>query len=453
MTDSVYIGGLRQDFSLESMLVKNVKSGLKILFCLGLVVLAIDGLGEKWNSLPAVFEPAAVPDSQAVSSAVKPDNAVDTERQSRERQVEENQLKERGKRKAQSHLDRAAAVNEEAYRFPDLRFSVMAYNVENLFDTVDDEGKQDETYLPLDVKKRDRLTGACRKIRHYHYRRECEELDWSTTVLDRKLAAISRVILAYNRGKGADIVILAEVENKRVLEMLQQRLSEASYMTAKLLEGPDQRGIDVAVLSRFPQLVPASLHPVALPGSRSTNTETRSILQVNLRGPGEAKVSVFGVHFPSQANPFHHRQRAFEVLNDVAGNAAQESDIVLAGGDFNVTGKEDGRLFRGLAGPWWTVSHHVGCKACRGSHFYSRDKSWSFLDAIMLWKGHAFLGKPGQPESAAWHIEPESVGIFSQVDGQVDGRQRPRRFHAGGDGFSDHLPVTLSIVKRWIPGI
>ena len=31
--------------------------------------------------------------------------------------------------------------------------TVMTYNVENLFDSLDDPGKDDETYLPIEVKK------------------------------------------------------------------------------------------------------------------------------------------------------------------------------------------------------------------------------------------------------------------------------------------------------------
>ena len=32
--------------------------------------------------------------------------------------------------------------------------SVMSYNVENLFDTVHDQGKEDYTYLPLSLKQK-----------------------------------------------------------------------------------------------------------------------------------------------------------------------------------------------------------------------------------------------------------------------------------------------------------
>ncbi|MCH2100039.1 MAG: hypothetical protein MK142_16780, partial [Pseudomonadales bacterium] len=38
---------------------------------------------------------------------------------------------------------------------------IMTFNVENLFDTTHDEGKNDETYLPLSVKQSDAHRAKC----------------------------------------------------------------------------------------------------------------------------------------------------------------------------------------------------------------------------------------------------------------------------------------------------
>ena len=39
-------------------------------------------------------------------------------------------------------------------------FSVMAFNVENMFDNLDDPNKEDETYLPVSMKTSQILQGS-----------------------------------------------------------------------------------------------------------------------------------------------------------------------------------------------------------------------------------------------------------------------------------------------------
>ena len=56
------------------------------------------------------------------------------------------------------------------------RVSLMTYNVENLFDTVHDEGKDDYAYLPLSVKQaHPEYLATCTKIDVAAWRKECEE--------------------------------------------------------------------------------------------------------------------------------------------------------------------------------------------------------------------------------------------------------------------------------------
>ncbi|MCB0371098.1 MAG: hypothetical protein KDD45_17185, partial [Bdellovibrionales bacterium] len=50
-------------------------------------------------------------------------------------------------------------------------FSVMTYNVENLFDNQHDIGKQDQTYLPISQKMNLYHQSDCQKIRSKYYRK------------------------------------------------------------------------------------------------------------------------------------------------------------------------------------------------------------------------------------------------------------------------------------------
>ena len=64
---------------------------------------------------------------------------------------------------------------------------IMTFNVENLFDTKHDEGKNDETYLPLAAKQNDAHRGKCARISVERWRDQCLFWDWNERVLDRRL--------------------------------------------------------------------------------------------------------------------------------------------------------------------------------------------------------------------------------------------------------------------------
>jgi len=55
--------------------------------------------------------------------------------------------------------------------------SLMTYNVENLFDTKDDMGKDDKAFLPASFKKNAYHKGHCRGIEVKKWRDECLYLD------------------------------------------------------------------------------------------------------------------------------------------------------------------------------------------------------------------------------------------------------------------------------------
>ena len=56
--------------------------------------------------------------------------------------------------------------------------SVMAFNVENLFDTIDDPEKNDETYIPLS-QKTPRMLAKCSGLAKDHWRQSCRYTNWT----------------------------------------------------------------------------------------------------------------------------------------------------------------------------------------------------------------------------------------------------------------------------------
>jgi hypothetical protein len=102
------------------------------------------------------------------------------------------------------------------------RVSVMAFNVENLFDTEHDEGTEDFTYLPLEKKKDEKINAGCNANSSAYRKQECLDTDWNAEVLTKKMRRVADVIQQVGDGKGPDILILSEVENQKVVDLLNQ---------------------------------------------------------------------------------------------------------------------------------------------------------------------------------------------------------------------------------------
>jgi endonuclease/exonuclease/phosphatase family metal-dependent hydrolase len=328
--------------------------------------------------------------------------------------------------------------------------TVMSWNVENLFDTVHDEGKNDWTYLPLAVKD-DKIRQACKEtsIKEKYYQ-QCISKDWNENILQEKLQRLAKVILSQNQGKGADLLFLCEVENIRILERLRQEfLQAAQYQTAILLEGSDERGIDCAFLSRLPLDGSPTLHKVPLtPVTDSSivlEKTTRDILQADFKLPGGERLTALAVHFPAGFHPTLHRREALARLNEVAKEVATKSQIVVAAGDFNINENEL-ELYDVVAAKDWLISHREGCKSCPGSYFYEAGQTWSFLDAIMVYKG----GLP--PVQYTWTMDPDSIRVVNENHFQKKVTGHPLRFTIDDKGLvsgvSDHFPILMQLKAK-----
>jgi endonuclease/exonuclease/phosphatase family metal-dependent hydrolase len=318
--------------------------------------------------------------------------------------------------------------------------TVMTFNVQNLFDNNDDVGKDDKAYLPIEAKKSQRHVVACNTIEVASWRKECLDLDWSNAAIDHKLDVVADTIRQVNDGLGADIIALQEVENIHILERLRtEHLADLGYLPATLVEGTDLRGIDVAFLSRIPLAKPPALHPLTLSQFPDREGDTRGVLQSDFQLPDGSILSGFSVHFPAPFHPTAMRVAAYEHLNQLK-NALPENHHVFAAGDFNTTSSEDAekKLLDDFVRPNWTVAHDVGCDACKGTHYYARDDSWSFLDMIL------FAEARGGNTTA--RIRAESVQIANRNPVQVSPRGTPERFHSvDRSGVSDHWPMIATI--------
>jgi endonuclease/exonuclease/phosphatase family metal-dependent hydrolase len=316
----------------------------------------------------------------------------------------------------------------------------MTFNVQNLFDNIDDPGKDDKAYLPIAAKQTDAHIDACNEIEVESWRNECLELDWSDAALEKKLRVLATSIKQVNGGLGPDIIAFQEVENAAILERLSSEfLEDSAYGPAILIEGQDARGIDVAFLSRLPLLGPASLHPLRLPDYPEREKDTRGVLEAHFELPDGSTLTGFSVHFPA---PFHPAEMRADAYQHLAGLRAALPDdhTVFAAGDFNTTSLENQQraMLERFVRPHWTPVHEAGCAGCQGTYFYAKDSSWSFLDMILF--------SPGRGVNATWQIRADSVAVANATAAQVSAAGTPERHRSrAGTGVSDHWPLLVRI--------
>ena len=160
------------------------------------------------------------------------------------------------------------------------------YNLENLFDTYHDEGKNDYEYLPDGGNQ------------------------WTEVKYAKKLANMARVIAAMkvDNGRWHTVLGVSEIENRHVLEDLvsEPAIAEANYQIVHY-DGPDRRGVDVALLYKPEQMkvvesesIPFDFNSTAI--TFSLNQErfrTRDILMVHGIIDGE-HFAFYVCHLPSR---------------------------------------------------------------------------------------------------------------------------------------------------------
>ena len=192
---------------------------------------------------------------------------------------------------------------------------IAHWNLENLFDTIDDPKTIDEEFLPSAA------------------------IEWTQERLDKKLYNLSRVIRSMNNNDGPDILGVCEVEHQALLDtMINKYLSDKSLAIA-YLESPDERGIDNGLLynkNKFSLLSVNGLHI-----NLDSAGETRLILFVKLLFDKRDTLNVFVNHWPSrrggETESEWRRIRAAQTLRktvDELFSSNKKSNIIIVG-DFN----------------------------------------------------------------------------------------------------------------------
>ncbi len=152
--------------------------------------------------------------------------------------------------------------------------SVAFWNLENLFDTIDDPNKNDNEFLPESNKQ------------------------WNDERLERKFYNLSRVIRAMNKGNSPDILGVCEVEHKYLLDtLIAKYFSDINYISFSP-EAPDERGIQTGIIFNKNKLQFLEIFTDTV--KLDQNIQTRLIIGVKLIYRDKDTLHVFVNHWPSR---------------------------------------------------------------------------------------------------------------------------------------------------------
>jgi hypothetical protein len=313
---------------------------------------------------------------------------------------------------------------------------VAFYNLENLFDTIDDPNVDDFEFTP---------EGPSQWTSKRYY-----------VKLSHMAEVISQIGDEYTK-VGPVFIGVSEVENRGVVQDLVNTapLKSMGYSFVHF-DSPDKRGIDVALLyqPKVFQVKSSKTHTLKM---ADTSFYTRDILQVDGLLDGEL-VHVLVNHWPSRSGGEIESAPKRNAAADLCLSAVQSiykeepGARIIIMGDLNddpvdeslikhlkIKTKPENVKSGDLFDPMWQLFRDgVGSLAYRDS--------WNLFDQIIV--SSALMDK----ESGGYRYLKAKVfnkKFLLQKDGAYEGY--PFRTYSGGvytGGYSDHFPVYLFLVKE-----
>ena len=304
-------------------------------------------------------------------------------------------------------------------------FRVMFYNVENLFDTVDDPETNDEEFTP----------GGARR--------------WTPRRYNAHLQQTAKVINAVGEWDTPALVGLCEVENDSVVIHLLNRtpLRQQNYRYC-ITTGIDPRGINVVLLYQRDKFQYIDHQSRRIPFTQS-GRRSRDILHVTGKIISGDTVDVFVCHFPSRSGGEKETEQARldaagflrHLCDSICGQRAKPCIITM--GDFNdePTDKSIQMILYSSDSQRDLIHLFADKKALNNPGTYKYQSAWNQLDQMMISRPMASFLKDGSPR-----IFDAS---FLFTTDRTNRGQRPKRIYYGfkyEGGFSDHLPIVADFI-------
>ncbi|GHT48923.1 endonuclease [Bacteroidia bacterium] len=301
-------------------------------------------------------------------------------------------------------------------------FRVMFYNVENLFDILDEPDKQDEEFTPDG-------------IRH-----------WSNKRYYNKLNNLSKVITSVGGWNTPALIGMCEVENDKVMRdlTLHSPIRNLQYQYV-VTQSPDARGIDVALLYQRDQFKLLYQNDIRIHFPKNKHKKTRDVLHVTGKVITGDTLDVFVCHFPSrrggQAESEPDRMHVASIIRTKVDSlqTIRTKAHILIMGDFNDEPSDKSISKVLVNNDLHNLFLPLEQKSPIGS--YKFGDQWNFLDQIIVSKNLLQKNHP-------FHVLTETATIFQAdfllVNDRTHGGKRPKKTFNGRKyegGYSDHLPV------------
>lgn len=322
----------------------------------------------------------------------------------------------------------------------DKRYMVLGvafYNLENLFDTINNNGKYDLEFSPAGAKKWD-----------------SEKYQAKLNNMAQAIASLATEVTPL----GPAIIGVSEIENRNVLDDLVKNEQIRDWQLQVIHhDSPDRRGIDVGLLYNPYYFEPLSVtnHTLVIDGDSTFRTRDQMCVTGLLSG---AKVSVIVNHWPSrlggEQRSSHLREAAAALSKHIADSvwSVDPNQAVIIMGDLNddpfnkscskILGAKKERKnvdAHGFFNPFWkTLDKGIGSLAYRGA--------WNLFDQIII-SGNTLVGDQSGLNYLSHRVHNKD--FLTQQDGKYRGY--PLRTFSGVkflNGYSDHYPTIVYFLKE-----
>ncbi|HEY1047469.1 MAG TPA: endonuclease/exonuclease/phosphatase family protein [Bacteroidia bacterium] len=314
---------------------------------------------------------------------------------------------------------------KESKFMPDTELSVAFYNLDNLFDPIDDPGTGDDEFTPNGKYK------------------------WTKKRYQQKLNNMEKVISVLANGYCPDILGVCELESGVALKDLLNTGALRQHYQYVHFDSPDERGVDVALAYNSSKIEVIESQAFMVNLSKDSGDRTRDVLWVKCLSKSSLDTLNFIVcHFPSRREgkmeSEQNRLDAAKTVKKVISEKVKAQHLVLMG-DFNDQPK-DKSMSQIIGAEDYNNNPNAALfnlmyefyKDDVGSYFYRGH--WERIDQLIISRslrdnvGIDYNNKSVKATYFEWLIQK----------GKYKGY--PLRTFGGDkwlNGYSDHLPVYM----------
>lgn len=315
-------------------------------------------------------------------------------------------------------------------------FRVMFYNVENLYDTINNPRTADDNLTPEG------------------------NLHWDSYRYHKKLEDISKVISSLGGKYPPAIVGLCEIENETVIKDLAQNSSLAKHKYRyAITKSKDSRGSNVGFLYQRDQLKLISRKSYTPVIDKSANRKTRDIFHITAKVVSGDTLDIFICHYPSRSEGVKksapYRIEVSKLLKKKTDNLlkTRKKPNIIIMGDFNDY-PHDTSMQKTLGAQslektikpnqLYNMFLHLGRQNLKIASYKYQGK-WGYLDQFIV------SGNLLEKNNSVYIIDKKAQVYAPDFLLDYDERnknKKPFRTFAGWKylgGVSDHLPIYFDL--------